>query len=164
MGKVPQFIDIRLQYKVDSREGFLLRHFQTHGRKAVKEILLESTEMLWEPYAVFDSFNENMSFNSLKKLVDSSYQRCLSHYQNMSVDLGLINPGTHITTIIGLKDSHNLSDRLVNPYRYDNVITNNTEESNISSRYSLKKENNNSGDEDIEITDFSVEDIDDIKL
>lgn len=169
MGKVPQRIDIRLQYKIDSREGILLRYLQTH-QKSIKEILLESAQILWEPYAVFDSFHENMPFESLKKLVDSSYQRCLSHYQNMSVDLGLITPGTHVKTVTIFEDSHNLSSGLVIPNTHKNITTNNTKKSHISSDSycSQNKETNNSSDSEepeyVDYTDLSEEDIDDIKL
>ncbi len=80
-------VEVRLRCIRSSQYGKILDYLVQQNR-STRELILESLLLLWEPYVLAE---HDLPLKEVEKLVESSYQRCLNHYQLMRISLGLIS-------------------------------------------------------------------------
>ncbi len=90
MEKKRKKLELRITFESDSEFDVFVDYFRRH-RKNPRGVVLDALRLLWEPYVLADV--ENLSFGELERLIDISFQRYMSHYQLMCVELGLRRPG-----------------------------------------------------------------------
>lgn len=90
MEKKRKKLELRITFESDSEFDVFVDYFRRH-RKNPRGVVLDALRLLWEPYVLADV--EDLSFGELERLIDISFQRYMSHYQLMCVELGLRRPG-----------------------------------------------------------------------
>ncbi|NES64017.1 MAG: hypothetical protein F6K24_01525 [Okeania sp. SIO2D1] len=90
MEKKRKKLELRISFESDSEFDVIFDYFRRHGKKP-RSVVLEAIRILWEPYIRADV--DGLSGPDVERLIDVSYQRYMSHYQLMCVELGLRKPG-----------------------------------------------------------------------